>query len=267
MRRVANEINRVRIIIGENMNPVAFEIFGISVRWYGILIATAILVGTKIATARSAKKGIDENQIIDLLLVAIPFAIIGARLYYVAFEWDNYAGNFMKIINIRSGGLAIHGGVLGAVLSGYIYTRFKKIDALKVLDLCAPSLILGQAIGRWGNYINGEAHGGPTDLPWAITVDGVKVHPTFLYESLWNFMVFWVLLWIDKKYKKFDGQIFLLYGILYSIARFFIEGMRTDSLMFFNLRIAQIVSLAIILIFTVIYIVAIRKNKEKLTNV
>ncbi len=243
------------------MDPVAFTIFGLEIRWYGILIASAILIGTKIALVRGRKRGIDENIIVDILLVSIPFAIIEARLYYVIFEWERYAGDFYKMINIRSGGLAIHGGIIGAVLAGYIFSRIKKVNFIELLDLFAPSIILGQAIGRWGNFMNGEAHGGVTDLPWAIVVDGQRVHPTFFYESIWNLAVFFLLIWISNKRSKFNGQIFLLYGILYSVARFFIECMRTDSLMIGNFRMAQLISLAIIVMFAGIYYGNLRKYK------
>lgn len=229
------------------MNPVAFTIFGLEIRWYGIIMATAMLVSVAVAAYRWKKRGQDENILIDLALLVLPVAVIGARLYYVAFEWENYAGDFLKIINFRLGGMAIHGGVIGGVVSGVIYTKLKKLPTWQIADIAAPSIILGQAIGRWGNFVNQEAHGGPTDLPWGIMVDGVKVHPTFLYESIWNIMVLISLLAYDK-HKKFDGEILCLYAIGYSIGRFFIEGLRTDSLMLGPLRIAQVISLVIILV-------------------
>src|SRR5699024_10340221 len=136
-----------------------------------------------------------------------------------------------------------------------------KVNCWKVVDICAPSIILGQAIGRWGNYINQEAHGGPTDLPWGIIVDGVKVHPTFLYESLWNFAVFFYLIWYRKNKQKVTGETFLLYLILYSVGRFFIEGLRTDSLMLGPIRVAQLVSMALIGISIVIF--SYRRKKDK----
>src|SRR5690606_14683841 len=136
------------------------------------------------------------------------------------FSWDFYSKNPREILNIRQGGLAIHGAIIAGVLAGYLFCRYKKIGFCTLADICAPSIILGQAIGRWGNFVNQEAHGGPTNLPWGIEVNGVKVHPTFLYESLWNFGVFGFLLYYSKK-KKYDGQIFILYLILYSIARYF----------------------------------------------
>lgn len=234
------------------MNPVAFEIFGLSIRWYAIIMSSGILIGIVLAYYEARRLGYDPECIIDLALWCIPAGIIGARLYYVIFQWDYYRGNLFKIINTREGGLAIHGALIGAILVGYIFTRVRKLSFLKIADIVAPSIIIGQAIGRWGNYINGEAHGGPTNLPWGIMVDGMKVHPTFLYESLWNLGIF-IFLMLYRKKKKFDGQLFLLYGILYSIGRFWIEGLRTDSLMFLGLRTAQMVSLAVIISFSIIY--------------
>ncbi|WP_432664757.1 prolipoprotein diacylglyceryl transferase [Wukongibacter baidiensis] len=231
-----------------SLNPIAFEVFGIAVRWYGILISSGMIIGTILAIREAKRLGLDENLIIDFILVMIPSAIIGARLYYVIFDWSQYNGDIMRMINIREGGLAIHGGVIGGVIAGILYTRVKKIDFWQLADIIAPSLILGQSIGRWGNFINQEAHGGPTDLPWGIMVDGVKVHPTFLYESIWNFAIFLFLMTYRKK-KKFDGELFYIYLVLYSVGRFFIEGMRTDSLMMGPFRVAQVLSLTLILIF------------------
>jgi phosphatidylglycerol:prolipoprotein diacylglycerol transferase len=224
------------------MDPVAFEVFGLSVRWYGIIMATGILMGMLVAIKETKRLGLDENIILDLVIFAIPAGVIGARLYYVVFNWDYYSGDFLKIINIRGGGLAIHGTLIAAIITGIVYSRVKKISFWTIADIAAPGLILGQAIGRWGNYVNQEAYGVPTDLPWGIMVNGVKVHPTFLYESLWNFGVFLTLMRFARK-KKLDGEVFLLYGMLYSIGRFFVEGLRTDSLMLGNIRAAQLVSI------------------------
>ena len=223
------------------MDPVAFSIFGLEVRWYGLLIATAVMIGALIAMKEAGRKGIKEETLIDFLLFAVPVAIIFARLYYVIFSWGYYSENPGQILNIRGGGLAIHGAVIGGALVAIVFTRIKKLNFWTLADVSAPSLILGQAIGRWGNFANQEAHGGPTDLPWGIMVDGVKVHPTFLYESLWNLLVFLFLIWYRKK-SKVEGEIFLLYVILYSVARFFIEGLRTDSLMLGPFRVAQLIS-------------------------
>lgn len=242
------------------MNPVAFEIFGISIRWYGILIGTGMFLGALIAMKEAKRLGFEEETLLDALIIALPSAIIGARLYYVLFNLGAY-DSIWDAINIRSGGLAIHGGVLAAVGSFYIYSKIKKMDFWKWLDIAAPSIALGQAIGRWGNFINQEAHGGPTDLPWGIMVDGVKVHPTFLYESLGDFAIF-ALLFSMRKKKKFDGQLIALYMVLYSMIRFFIEGLRTDSLYFGSFRVAQLIS--IVLIIAGIVIIKIKsKQAEK----
>ncbi|MGB7605628.1 MAG: prolipoprotein diacylglyceryl transferase [Lutisporaceae bacterium] len=242
------------------MNPVAFEIFGLSIRWYGILLSVGILVGILLAYYEAKRLGRNPEYIIDLALWCIPAAVIGARVYYVLLEWDYYNGDIMRIINIREGGLAIHGALIAAILTGYIYTRVKKVNFLETADIVAPSIIIGQAIGRWGNFVNGEAHGGLTDLPWGIIVDGMRVHPTFLYESIWNLGVFFFLIFYKGK-KKANGEIFLLYGILYSIGRFWIEGLRTDSLWFMGMRAAQLISIAIIIIFSVAMFLIRRRKK------
>lgn len=243
------------------IDPVAFEIFGLSVRWYGIIISLGMLIATLVALREAKRFDMNEENIIDLLIFAIPSAIIGARLYYVIFKWEAYGGDILKMINIRSGGLAIHGGIIGSVIVAIIFTKVKKIKFWKLADICAPSIILGQAIGRWGNFINQEAHGGPTDLPWGIMVKGQKVHPTFLYESLWNFGVFFFLLWYSRK-KKVNGETFLLYVALYSVARFFIEGLRTDSLMLGPIRVAQLISVVLITITLIIFYIRRKKSND-----
>ncbi len=245
------------------MNPIAFEVFGVAIRWYGIFISTAILLGVYLVYREAKLKGYDPEYTIDLALWCVPAAIVGARLYYVIFEWDYYRGDILKIINIREGGLAIHGALIAAVITGYIFTKLKKISFGETADFAAPSIVLGQAIGRWGNFFNSEAHGGPTNLPWGIIVDGIKVHPTFLYESLWNIGVF-IFLMLYKNKKKANGEIFLLYGILYSIGRFWIEGLRTDSLMFMGLRTAQFISILIIVVFSILLIIIRSRKNQRL---
>jgi phosphatidylglycerol---prolipoprotein diacylglyceryl transferase len=245
------------------MNPVAIEIFGLSIRWYGIILSTGIMVGILLAYNEAKRMGRNPEYIIDLSLWCVPAAVIGARLYYVLLEWDYYNGDIMRMINIREGGLAIHGALIAAVFTGYIFTKIKNLSFWETADIVAPSIIIGQAIGRWGNFVNGEAHGGPTNLPWGIMIDGIKVHPTFLYESLWNLAVFFILIYFRKN-KKADGEVFLLYGILYSVGRFLIEGLRTDSLMFMGLRAAQIFSLVIMVVFTTVFFY-IRHRKGKIT--
>jgi prolipoprotein diacylglyceryl transferase len=243
-----------------DINPVAFTIFNIDIMWYGILIASGVLIGTLLALKEARRIGFRDEDLIDLLIVAIPSAIIGARLYYVIFQFDYYKDNLSEIINIRGGGLAIHGGIIAAVLVGYIFCKLRKVSFWQIADITAPSIILGQAIGRWGNFINQEAYGTQTDLPWGILVNGQKVHPTFLYESLWNIVVLMFLLWYRRKGRKKDGEVFLLYAILYSIGRFLVEGLRTDSLMLGNIRVAQLISIVIIVLLSVVFI---RRRKEK----
>lgn len=241
------------------MNTVAFEIFGISIAWYGVIIGAAMMVATLLAVKIGKNYGYKENDVLDLAMVALPFAIIFARIYYVAFEWDYYSANPHQIYAFRQGGLAIHGGIIGGLIGGYIVCKVKKLNFPDLADIISMPLILGQAIGRWGNYINQEAHGGPTDLPWGIMIDGVKVHPTFLYESIWNLCVFAYLAWTFKK-RKFYGEHFIKYLMLYSVGRFFIEGLRTDSLMLGPFRIAQIFSVLAVVLGAMFIAYARKKN-------
>lgn len=241
-----------------NINPVAFSIFGIDIMWYAILITTGIILGLYFVSKLAVTKGLDKEMPSDLLLWVLIPAILGARLYYVIFSWDYYSKNPSEIIMIRNGGLAIYGGLLTAFLITYIYSKKKNIPFLTILDIFAPGIALGQAIGRWGNFINKEAYGRATDLPWAIIIDGQKVHPTFLYESLGDFIIFIVLYNLCKKNRNENGTIISLYFILYGILRFFVEGLRTDSLYFLGMRVSQLVSLALVAIGVVICI----KNKK-----
>lgn len=234
------------------MNRVAFRIFGIEIMWYGIIIALAMVVGVKLVLRNSKKIGIKEDDMLDIALVALPCAIIGARLYYVIFNFSLYQDNLWSIFNTRLGGMAIHGGLIGGFAGGLAVGIRRKLNVIRTADVIAPSVILGQAIGRWGNFINQEAHGGPTDLPWGIMVDGVKVHPTFLYESIWNLIIFGVLMKVFQK-KKYDGQMVAIYLVGYSLGRFFIEGLRTDSLMFGSMRAAQLISMLMIAIGAVVH--------------
>lgn len=232
------------------MDRVAFSIFGIDVMWYGVLISTGVLVGVLLALKEAKRTGFKEDDLIDFLLYAIPIGIVGARVYYVIFSWDYYSQNLSEIINIRNGGLAIHGAVIAGVITAILFCKKRRINVLELIDLVIPSLILGQAIGRWGNFVNQEAHGGPTDLPWGIMVNGQKVHPTFLYESIFNVLIFLFLIWFRKHKKASDGQVFALYLILYSAVRYFVEGLRTDSLMFMGMRVAQLISISSIILGT-----------------
>ena len=240
-------------------NPIAFTIFGLDIRWYGLLIGIAFMIAVLISYKRAPKLGIEPDHVLDVAIFVIPLCIIGARLYYVIFEWDYYKGDISKIIDIRSGGLAIHGGLIVGIIVAFLVCKHHHILLRDILDLFFPQVALGQAIGRWGNYFNSEAHGGPTDLPWAITVDGVKVHPTFLYESIWCLIIFIFLFWLTGK-RKFSGQIFLLYAILYSAERFLVEALRTDSLMIGPFKQAQVLSIAVIIVCSALYFILSKKT-------
>ena len=246
-------------------DPIAFTILGLEVRWYALLIVSALLLGFYILRVKLKKNDLSTELLYDIFIAIVPIAILCARLYYVAFELDYYLKHPSEILAIWNGGLAIHGAILGGLFGLYILCRKKKLLILQILDIIAPSLILGQAIGRWGNYFNMEAHGRITDVPWAITVYDntlgmIKVHPTFLYESLWDFMVFFVLMFVIEKKKKYYGEVICWYSILYSIGRCYIEGLRTDSLYFMGLRIAQLVSLLGVLIGIVLLIIIKKKH-------
>lgn len=245
------------------MNPVAFTIFGVDIMWYGVLISTGVLLGVVFALKECKRIGFKEDNLLDFLLYAIPAAIIGARAYYVIFSWDFYSKNPDQIINIRNGGLAIHGALIAGVIVGVLFCKKRKIKVLELLDIVMPSVALGQAIGRWGNFINQEAHGGPTDLPWGIIVNGQKVHPTFLYESIIDLCIFLFLMWFRKNKKTTDGQVLGLYLIFYSAGRFFVEGLRTDSLMFLGMRVAQLISLGSILLGVLLLVYLNKKKAQK----
>ena len=242
---------------------VAFTIFGLDVMWYGLLIGGGFLLAALIAYKRAPKHGIKPDFILDLVIWMVPAAIIGARAYYVIFSWEDFSGDWSKIFDVRSGGLAIHGGLILCFLVGYFVCRHCKQSFIATADLAAVVIPLAQAIGRWGNFFNEEAHGGPTDLPWAQIINGVGYHPTFLYESIWCFLLFRFLLWFDNHRRSFDGQIICRYMMLYSVERFFVEGLRTDSLMIGPLRQAQVISIVLFAAGLVLYFV-LKKRHEKI---
>lgn len=225
------------------LDPVAIRLGPIAVHWYGLILGLGALAGLMLAIYRSKRLGFNHELFLDLMLWGVPISIIGARAYYVIFQWEYYQQNPGKIVAIWEGGIAIHGALIGAIATAVVFCRVKKVPFWKLADIAAPSLLLGQAIGRWGNFMNQEAHGGPVDrefleslhLPhWLIeqmNIDGVYYHPTFLYESLWNFLGVLVLLGISRLNLR-RGIVFLSYFIWYSVGRFFVEGLRTDSLAF-----------------------------------
>ncbi|QRN85220.1 prolipoprotein diacylglyceryl transferase [Clostridia bacterium] len=253
------------------MNPIAFKLGPISVHWYGILIGIGIALALLVVFNLSKKTNLDTDEVIDACIYMLPFGFVGARLYYVIFNLGYYMNRPDEIIKVWHGGLAIHGGVIAALIFLYFYSKRKKMDLLHLLDTLAPAVILAQAIGRWGNFINQEAYGGivskayishfPNFIQEGMLIGGNYHHPTFLYESVWNLGVFAILLYLSLRQTKPKGSILAGYLMLYSMGRFFIEGLRTDSLMFGPLRVAQVVSLLGVIVGLVILYVAKRRDK------
>ncbi|MDQ0233492.1 prolipoprotein diacylglyceryl transferase [Metabacillus malikii] len=242
------------------LNPIFLELGPIQIHWYGVIIGVGALLGLLLVIREGERRGLHKDTFVDLVLFAIPAAIVGARLYYVIFQWDYYSQNPGDIIKIWNGGLAIHGGLIAAFITGAIYARVKNLSFWKLADIAAPSIILAQGIGRWGNFMNQEAHGAsvtrefleglylPDFIVNQMYINGEYYHPTFLYESVWNIVGFIVLVLLRKvNFRR--GELFLTYVIWYSVGRYFIEGMRTDSLMLTeSLRIAQVISIVLIVI-------------------
>ncbi len=212
---------------------IAFQIGFLTVRWYGILIVSGMIIAMFLAIWAAKRRGFDVDELLNMVLIAIPAGIIGARLYYVVFMWPSmYAADPVSALYIWKGGLAIHGGLLGGILAVFLYCYFKKQPFWAWADIIIPGVPLAQAIGRWGNYFNQEAYGYVTDLPWAMYIDGAYRHPTFLYESVWDFSCFILLVLLSLHWKKRkDGGLLATYFIYYSIGRFVVECFRTDSLM------------------------------------
>ena len=239
--------------IGLNLkiNNIAISILGIEIYWYAIFIVLAIAISILFCKKDNNKYGIQFEYILELFIIVIPISIICARLYYVLFKFEYYINNPIQILNIRNGGLAIYGGIIGGVITIAFFCKIKKINTIDVLDYIGPYLPLGQAIGRWGNFFNVEAYGTETTnlLRMGIIENGIykEVHPTFLYESISCFMIF-ILLYILRNKRKYRGQIIFIYLALYGLTRTLIEGLRIDSLMIWNLKISQIISIIIFLI-------------------
>jgi phosphatidylglycerol:prolipoprotein diacylglycerol transferase len=248
------------------LNPIAFTLGPIQVHWYGIIIGSGLALALYLAIREGNKRGLPKETFADLMIWAIPISIICARIYYVLFEWGYYSKHLSEAPKIWHGGIAIHGAIIGGVLTVFFFGRSKGISFWKITDIAAPSLILGQAIGRWGNFMNQEAHGGPVSraflenlhLPQFIInqmyIQGTYYHPTFLYESVWDFTGV-IILVLLRRVNLRRGELFLSYLIWYSIGRFFIEGMRTDSLMLTSsLRMAQMISIALVVLAIIIII-------------
>ena len=238
--------------LGIEINPsrVAFSLGDKDVYWYGIIIAVGFILAVIYACRCAPQFGLKEDHILDMLIVAVPTAIVCARLYYCIFYWDLYADNPLSILYVWEGGLAIYGGIIGAVLAVCLYSRVKKVPLGPLLDVGGMGLLIGQMIGRWGNFINREAHGGVTDSFFKMGLTDASgqvtyVHPTFLYESVWNLAGFLLLHFLAKKRRRYDGELFTMYVAWYGLGRGWIEGLRTDSLYFFGtgIRVSQILAI------------------------
>lgn len=265
------------------IDPVAFTLFGADFYWYGVIIAVGLALAILYAFSQMKRFGIDSNRAVDVIFVGTIAAIVGARLYYVAFQWDMFKDDLSSILFTRDGGMAIYGGIIGALIFGLLMCKIRKVKMLPMLDITGLGLLIGQAIGRWGNFVNQEAFGGNTALPWGMTSKTIQnyltihqaslqsqgmtidptmpVHPCFLYESLWCALGF-LLLHLYRKHRKFDGEMFLMYIGWYGFGRFVIEGLRTDSLMLGSIRISQLVALLCV-IGAVVTILIIRSKKKR----
>ena len=256
------------------VDRVAFTLFEVPIYWYGLFIAFAFMLSLILAGRSAHKFKIKKDDLYDLILICAPIAIICARLFYVIFDWQNFKGDLGAIFNFRQGGLAIYGAVIGAFGVAYFVCKKKKMIPLRVFDFAAPYFAISQAIGRWGNFVNQEAFGVNTNLPWGMTGNRIKsylqsqqdllasqgmqvnpdlpVHPTFLYESLWNVGAFFLLIWL-RKHKKVDGDVFFGYMILYGLGRSWVEGLRTDGLMLGSFRISQLLAGLFVIVFGAIW--------------
>lgn len=267
----------------------SIEVFGLEIAFYGIIIGLGVMAGIAMAAMEAKRTGQNPDTYYDLAIYAVIFSVIGARLYYVVFSWDQYKNDLLSVFNIRQGGLAIYGAVIAAVITVYVFAKVKKISFLQLVDTAVLGLVLGQIIGRWGNFFNREAFGEYTDSLLAMrlpldavrssdvtelmmkhveTIKGVsyiQVHPTFLYESLWNLGVLFFLLWW-RKHKKFEGEIFLMYLLGYGVGRFWIEGLRTDQLLIPGVKLPVSQVLAAVLVVVSIVTIFIIKRKKGLSG-
>lgn len=248
-----------------NIDNVAFSIGGFEIYWYAVLIATGFVLAVLLGLALAKKKGIKQDDVLDGIIWITPVSVICARLYYVIFDPNGSYNSIKEVFAIRDGGMAIYGAVIGAFICAVIHCKIKKIKIADAADMVAPCFLVGQIVGRWGNFVNQEAFGGETTLPWGmqLIINGKEtiVHPTFLYESLWNLAGLIILLTLFKYSKKYSGIIFGGYLIWYGIGRFFIEQLRTDQLKVFSVPVSVLVSAVAVLIGIVLVILILRKKK------
>lgn len=274
-----NRIRFPKLGLELTVNSTAFTVFGFTVTWYGILITAGMMLAMLYVFSRMRKFGIDSDRAIDGIIGGIVGGIIGARIYYVIFHWDHYAGDWKAIFNIRNGGLAIYGGLIGALLVGAVICKLRKVRLLPMIDVVSLGFLIGQCIGRWGNFTNHEAFGSNTDNIFGMTSGKIQswikanytdgsviadqpVHPCFFYESMWCLLGFILLHFVSKKWRKFDGQIFLMYVIWYGSGRFFIESLRTDSLYAGTLKISQVVAVISVAAALILLLVGLARTKR-----
>lgn len=274
---MTNTVSFPKLGLEFTINRVAFRLGSVTITWYGLLIALGILLAMAFAFSQSKKFGIIADKLMDAALGGVIGGIVGARLYYVVFQWDEYKDDLTSIFKTWEGGLAIYGGLIGGLLIGLLVAKLRHIRILPAMDIAVMGFLIGQSIGRWGNFVNVEAFGGNTDLPWGMTSPAITaflqkhldeltalgmnidpsapVHPTFLYESLWCALGF-LGLCLYRKHRRFDGEIFLLYSAWYGAGRFFIEGLRTDSLVVGHIRVSQLLAGIVALTALIIWIAA-----------
>ena len=273
---ILNSVAFPKLGLEFEFNPVAFSIGDIHVAWYGILIAAGILLAMVFAMTQCKKFGIIADKLMNAALGGVIGGIIGARAYYVIFTWDQYKDDLSSIFKTWEGGMAIYGGLIGGLVVGLLVAKISKIRIRPALDITSMGFLIGQCIGRWGNFINVEAFGGNTDLPWGMTSPSITaylqehyselsalgmnvdstapVHPCFLYESLWCALGF-LLLFLYRKHRKFDGEIFLMYSVWYGAGRFVIEGLRTDSLTIVTIRVSQLLAGLVVVAGVILWLV------------
>ena len=284
-----NEIKFPKLGWTFHIDRTAFTVFGVDIQWYGIIITVGLVLAMIYCFSKMKRFGIDTDRALDVAIVGIIGGLLGARLYYVAFRWDEYKGNLKEIINTRGGGLAIYGGIIGAIGLGLIACRLRKVKILPMLDITVLGFLIGQGIGRWGNFVNQEAFGTNTNSIFGMTggtiqnriinetnfLDGEMqahgldvavdkmVHPCFLYESFWCLLGFVLISWYSK-HRKYDGQIFLMYLTWYGAERAFVEGLRTDSLYIgnSNLRVSQVLSAIVCIAAIILQIVFFLKRRR-----
>ena len=271
---MTHEVSFPNLGLEFTLNPIAIEIGSFSIYWYGIIIAIGFLLAIAYALKSSKSFNLSSDAVFDCSFIGLIAGVIGARLYYVIFyPGDKYWNNPLEIFNIKDGGLGIYGGIILGLLAGFLVAKRKKISTLAVLDVGCLSFLIGQGVGRWGNFINQEAFGDATNLPWGMSSDatelivpGANVHPCFLYESILCFLGFILLHIFSRKFRQYDGQVALLYAVWYGLSRFFIEGLRTDSLMipYINIKVSQAVAMASVLI-AIALLIALR-NRTNLTG-